>query len=77
MKITEHGMLGILLADDAELLRHLPINSETRVTQQQTTIRLRMIEIVAFIGKNSLVAEYGETMCKTARNEELTFVLLA
>ena len=70
-------MVFIFLADDPFLLRNLPIYRQIRIVQKNTSVSLRMIQVIAFIGKYSLLAQYRKTMCKTTRNKELTFVLFA
>jgi len=69
-------MFGIFGADDTQFFRHLPIDSQIRVVQQQSAIRFRMIEVIAFVGEDGLVAEHRETMCKALGDEELTLVIL-
>ena len=70
-------MFGIFGTQYPQIFRHLPIDRQIRVVEQNTAVRLRMIEVVAFIGEDSLIAQHREPVRKTARNIELPFVLFA
>lgn len=70
-------MFGVFGAYNAQICRDLPIDCQIRVAQQQSAICLRVIEVIAFIGKDRLIAQHREAVCKTTGNEELPFVLLA
>lgn len=67
----------VFVAQDPQFFGYLPIDRQIRVAQQQSAICLGVIEVIAFIGKDRLIAQHRETMCKTTGNEELPFVLLA
>lgn len=70
-------MFGIFVADDTCLLRNLPVYRQVRIVQQYTSVGLRMVQIVTFIGKDSRLAQYGETVCKALWHKELPFILFA
>lgn len=68
-------MFGVLLADNTLVLGNLPVNSQIRVVEQDTTVSLGVIEIIAFIGEDGRLAQHGETMRKTFGDEELTVIV--
>ena len=68
-------MFFIFVTNDTLFFGDLPIYCEVRITQQKTTFRLRVVEVVAFIGEDSRLTQDGETMRKATRDEELTMVL--
>lgn len=70
-------MFGIFLAEDTCFRRNLPVDSEVGVAQEQPSVRLGMVEIVAFVGEDRFLAEDGETVCKPPRDIELAVVLFA
>ena len=77
VKIPQQRMFLVFIADDAQFLGDLPVDRQIGVVQHDTTVRFGMVEVIAFIGKDSLLAQHGETVRKTARDEELPFVLFA
>ena len=69
-------MFGVFVTNDTYLLGDLPVDTQIRIIEQDAAICFRMIEVVTFIGKDSLIAQYGEPMRKPARDKELSFVLV-
>ena len=70
-------MFGIFGTDDTEFFGDLPIDREVGIVKEDTSVCLGMVEVVAFIGEDRLIAQHGEAVCKTAWDEELAFVLFA
>ena len=70
-------MVFIFLADDPFLLRNLPIYRQIRIIQKNTSVSLRMIQVIAFIGKDRFLTQHRESMRETTGDVELTFVLFA
>ena len=70
-------MTRVFFTDDTQVLGYLPIDRQVRIVQQDTSVRFGMVEVVAFIVEDSRLTQYGETMRKTFRDKELTFVLIA
>lgn len=68
-------MLLVLVADDAEVFGNPPVDGQVWIVEQYAAIGFGMIEIIAFIGKDSLLAQDGKAMCKTFGDEELALVL--
>ena len=73
--IAQHGMFRILIAENGFFCRDSPVNPKRLVLDVDAAIGLGMIELVAFLLKDSRVGKDGEAMGKTARNEELPMVL--
>lgn len=70
-------MTFVFIAQNPQILRDLPIDGQIGIIQQNTAVRLRMIEVIAFVGEDSLVAQHRESVRKSARNIELPLVLFA
>ena len=70
-------MLLIFIAQYPQFLGHLPLDRQVRVVEQYAAVRLGVIEVVAFIGEDSLVAQHREPVREPARNKKLPFVLFA
>ena len=68
-------MVLVFLAEQNFVERNLPIDAKGFVGYANTAISLGMIEVVAFVLKNSHLAQYGKSMSKPLRNEELTMVV--
>ncbi len=65
----------VFLGEDTLLCRHLPVNVQFGVAEEQSTIRLRMVEVVALVGEDGRLAEDGEAVGKASWYEELTMVV--
>ena len=70
-------MAGIFLAHDGISSGNSDVNAEQGIENRDSAVGLRRIVIVAFILEYGNVAEYGESMGKTARYEQLQLVVLA
>ena len=68
-------MAFVLIANDTEVLGYLPVDGEIGIIEQNTAICFGMVEVIALIGKDRLIAQHGEAMRKSAGDIELTFVL--
>ena len=68
-------MAFVLIANDTEVFGYLPVDSEIGIIEQNTAICFGMVEVIALIGKDRLIAQHGEAMRKSAGDIELTFVL--
>ena len=65
----------VFLGEDTLLCGHLPVNVQFGVAEEQSTICLGMVEIVALVGEDGCLAEDGETVGKASWYEELTMVV--
>ena len=68
-------MFRVFFAENGSFCRDSPVNAQRLVLDVDAAIGLGMVELVAFILKDSCVGEDGEAMGKTLRNEELSMVL--
>ena len=56
---------------------HTPIDAKRRVVPSYCSFALRCVVIIAFILKNSLIAQHCKTMCEATRNEKLTMIIFS
>lgn len=75
--ITQERLLQVLFT--GLHLRQVdgPFYSHVRIVPADAGFGLWSIDVVYLIGENGFVAQYQETMCKAAGNEELPLVLVA
>lgn len=73
--LAQCGMFCVLFAEDGFSCRDSPVNSQCLILDVDSTIGLGMVELIAFILKDSCFGKYGEAMGKTARDEKLSMVL--
>ena len=66
----------VLLGEDHEFGRELPVNVQCRIGKQDSSIRFGMIKLITLLRENSRFGKYRETMRKTLRNKELTVIVL-
>ena len=71
---VEKGMVKIFFAEQGVGYGHAPVDVEAFVEQRDAGVRCGGVEIVALVFEHGDVAEHGETMGESARNEELAVV---
>ncbi len=69
-------MFRIFFRKQSMFSRYYPINSKGIIYDADTSISLRMIELITFILEYSSLAEHSKTMSKATGHEELAVVVL-
>ena len=69
-------MFRVFLTENSVFSRYAPVNAQTAVEYAYTSVSLGMIELIALVQEHCGLAEYGESVCKTLGDEELTVVVL-
>ena len=67
-------MVKIFFAEQGVGYGHAPVDVEAFVEQRDAGVRCGCVEIVALVFEHGDVAEHGETVGESARNEELAVV---
>ena len=70
-------MFSILLAKVCFVGRDSPVNTKRVIKDTDTTIDLRMIELITLILENSSFAQNCKAVSKATRDKELTVVLFS
>lgn len=68
-------MSGVLVTQDGVFRGDLPVDAEAVVQDADATVRLRCVEIVAFVLEHGFLAQYAEPVGETLWNKELAVVL--
>ena len=68
-------MLQVLLAEYRLLNRDAPVNAQRLILDVNSSISLRMIELIALVLENGHFGEYGKAMCKASGDKELTMII--
>lgn len=66
----------VLVGEDGLGQIQLPVDSERRVDDGYAAVGLGTVAVVALVLEHGHVAQHGESVCETARDEELTVVVL-
>ena len=69
-------MLYILLREKGLIHWYPPIYAQTLILYTDAPIRLRSIEIIAFVLENSYLTQYRESMSEPSGHEKLAMVIL-
>ena len=69
-------MLYILLRKKGLIHWYPPIYAQTLILYTDAPIRLRSIEIIAFVLENSYLTQYRESMSEPSGHEKLAMVIL-
>ena len=69
-------MFCVLFAENGVFRRYSPINAQTVVKNAYAAVCFGMVELVALVLEHGRLAQYGETVGKTFRDEELPMVVL-
>lgn len=69
-------MTQILVGENGFREIYTPINAEGGIGDGDASVGLRMIVVVTFVLEYRYVGKHGETMGKTAGNEELAVIIL-
>ena len=70
-------MFRILFRKISMFRRNAPIDSERIIQYRDTSISLRVIEVISFILEYCSLRQHGEAMRKTLRNKELTMIIFS
>ena len=70
-------MLYILLREKGLIHWYPPIYAQTLILYTDAPIRLRSIEIIAFVLENSYLTQYRKSMSEPSRHEKLAMILFA
>ena len=68
-------MLCILFRKISVFRRNAPIDTKRFIQDRDTTICLRVIEVITLILKYSSFRQHSKAMSKTLRNKELTMII--
>ena len=69
-------MFRILLRKISVFRRNAPIDTERIIQYRDTSISLRVIEVISFILEYCSLRQHSKTMRKALRNKELTMIIL-
>ena len=76
IKILEERMAGIFVAEDAFGFGNLPVDAQGRIRQEDASVGFGMVEFVAFVGEDGLLAQHAEAVGKPLGDIELQVVVL-
>ena len=68
-------MSGILFAQNGFFYRNPPVDTQRFIQNADTTVRFRMIEIVALVLEDGCFAQYRKSVGETLRDEELAVIV--
>ena len=69
-------MLQVFLAKNGLLDWDAPVNAQRLILDVDSSISLRMVELIALVLEDGRFGEDGKAMGETSRNKELTMVVL-
>ena len=75
IEISKKTVLQIFFGKDSFRWINLPVDAESFVDDENSAVSFRMVVVVALVLEDGYVAEDGEAVCKTSRDEELTVVV--
>jgi hypothetical protein len=75
-KVLQYLMFRILLRKISVFRRNAPIDTERIIQYRDTSISLRVIEVISFILEYCSLRQHSKTMRKALRNKELTMIIL-
>lgn len=75
LEVAEERVLGILVGEIGMSGRNAPVNAERVIQNRDTSVRLRMVEIVALVLENRRLGKDGEAVGETPRNEGLQVIV--
>ena len=68
-------MCPVFGREDHLLCGELPVDPQVGVVPGNRSFGLGRVEVIAFVLEDGLVAQYGKTVCESARYEELAVIL--
>jgi len=68
-------MCPVFGREDHLLCGELPVDPQVGVVPGDRSFGLGRVEVIAFVLEDGLVAQYGKTVCESARYEELAVIL--
>jgi hypothetical protein len=71
---SKKGLFGVFGGELQLSFFDYPVNTQSWVIKRDTTITLRAIVIVDFVGKSTGFAQHYKSMGKTTGDQHLTFV---
>ena len=74
-QVGEQRVTCVFVGENPLVGGYLPIDSEGGVGEQDASFRLGVIEVVALIHEEGCLTQHSESVCKTARYEELATVV--
>ena len=74
-QVGEQRVACVFVGENPLVGGYLPIDSEGGVGEQDASFRLGVIEVVALIHEEGRLTQHTESVCKTARYEELPTVV--
>ena len=76
IKILEERMAGIFVAEDAFGFGNLPVDAQGRIRQEDASVGFGMVELIAFVREDGLLAQHAEAVGKPLGDIELQVVVL-